>query len=206
MKIADIRIETERLILRPPRAEDFDGFAELQGDADAARFIGGAVTRAEAWRRFLWQPGAWLVQGFGMFGVVEKSSGLWLGQIGPWKPEGWPGNEIGYAFHPRAWGKGYATEAGIAAVDWAFANLGWDAIIHCIDPENAASQNLAKRLPCKAPANCRPRFRMSWWMCGARLSRSGTRVAPPQRPDCSAFKAGSCLPTFSVSGGLQSAG
>jgi RimJ/RimL family protein N-acetyltransferase len=142
----DIRIETDRLVLRPPRIEDFDGFAELQADAEAARFIGGHVTRAEAWRRFLWQPGAWLVQGFGMFGVVEKASGQWLGQIGPWKPEGWPGNEIGYSFHPRAWGKGDATEAGIAAIDWAFDNLGWDDIIHCIDPGNEASQRVAQRL------------------------------------------------------------
>jgi RimJ/RimL family protein N-acetyltransferase len=139
-------LETDRLILRPPCAEDFDGFAELQGDAEASRFISGPVTRAEAWRRFLWQPGAWFVQGFGMFGVIEKDSGLWMGQIGPWKPEGWPGNEIGYAFHPRAWGKGYATEAGVAAIDWALGTLGWDDIIHCIDPGNVASQNVAKRL------------------------------------------------------------
>lgn len=151
-------LETERLILRPPQAEDFDGFAEMQGDADASRFIGGHVTRAEAWRRFLWQPGAWFVQGFGMFGVIEKASGLWMGQIGPWKPEGWPGNEIGYAFHPRAWGKGYATEAGTAAIDWAFANLGWNDIIHCIDPGNIPSQKVAQRLgsakkgPGKLPA------------------------------------------------------
>jgi RimJ/RimL family protein N-acetyltransferase len=34
-------IETDRLILRPPRAEDLDGWAELMGDAEAARFIGG---------------------------------------------------------------------------------------------------------------------------------------------------------------------
>src|SRR3546814_2803885 len=124
MNPTDIRIETERLLLRPPRIEDFDGFAELQGDADAARFIGGSVSRTEAWRRFLWRPGAWLVQGFGMFGVVEKASGLWGGQIGAWKPGGWPGNEIGYSFHPRAWGKGYATEASTDAIDWAFEHLG----------------------------------------------------------------------------------
>jgi len=43
---SEIRIETERLLLRPPRIEDFDAFAELQGDAGAARFIGGQVTRA----------------------------------------------------------------------------------------------------------------------------------------------------------------
>ena len=160
MPLSDIRLETDRLILRVPCAEDFDAFAEMQAHPDAARFIGGHVTRAEAWRRFLWQPGAWLVQGFGMFGVVEKSSGLWMGQIGPWRPEGWPGNEIGYAFHPRAWGKGYATEAGAAAIDWAFANLGWDDIIHCIDPGNIASQNVAKRLGSlmKGPGKLPPPF------------------------------------------------
>jgi RimJ/RimL family protein N-acetyltransferase len=160
MPLSDIRIETDRLILRVPRAEDFDAFAEMQAHPDAARFIGGHVTRAEAWRRFLWQPGAWLIQGFGMFAVVEKSSGLWMGQIGPWKPEGWPGNEVGYSFHPRAWGKGYATEAGTAAIDWAFANLGWDDIIHCIDPGNIASQNVAKRLgsTMKGPGKLPPPF------------------------------------------------
>src|SRR3546814_16188998 len=94
----DIRIETERLLLRPPRIEDFDGFAELQGDADAARFIGGSGSRKAAWRRFPWQPGAGLVQGFGLFGVVEKASGLRVGPIGPWKTAGWQGHESGYPF------------------------------------------------------------------------------------------------------------
>lgn len=146
MGIADIQIETERLLLRPPRIEDFDRFAELLADANACRFIGGQQPRSAAWRRFLQQPGAWLVQGFGMFSLIDRDSGLWLGQLGPWRPEGWPGNEIGYSLHPDAWGKGYATEAGVAAIDWAFARLGWDEIIHCIDPANLASQNVARRL------------------------------------------------------------
>jgi RimJ/RimL family protein N-acetyltransferase len=94
-------------------------------------------------------PGAWAIQGFGMFSVVEKSSGQWIGQTGPWKPEGWPGNEVGWAFHPSAWGKGYATEATVAAVDWAFANLGWTDMIHCIAPANRASQALAQRIGSK---------------------------------------------------------
>jgi RimJ/RimL family protein N-acetyltransferase len=138
-------LETGRLILRPPRIGDFERYAELLGDAQAARYIGGQLPRAAAWRRFLQMPGAWAVQGFGMFSVVEKASGRWVGQIGPWKPEGWPGNEIGWSFHPDAWGRGYATEAGAAAIDWAFDNLGWDDIIHCIHPENRASQRLAER-------------------------------------------------------------
>ena len=65
------------------------------------------------------------MQGYAMFSVVEKASGLWIGQAGPWQPEGWPGTEVGWAFHRSSWGKGYATEAATAAIDWSFANLGW---------------------------------------------------------------------------------
>ncbi len=139
-------LETERLILRVPQAGDFERYAELMADEDAVRYIGGYMPRAAAWRRFLQMPGAWAVQGFAMFSLVEKSSGRWLGQLGPWKPEGWPGNEIGYSLHRDAWGKGYAKEAAIAAIDWSFANLGWSDIIHCIDPDNQASIHLAERL------------------------------------------------------------
>jgi RimJ/RimL family protein N-acetyltransferase len=86
------------------------------------------------------------VQGFAMFSVVDRASGEWLGQVGPWQPEGWPGTEVGWALHRRAWGRGYATEAATAAIDWAFDALGWTEVIHCIDPANAASQRLAARL------------------------------------------------------------
>ena len=139
-------LETERLILRVPQAGDFNRFAELFADEEAARHIGGHMPRAAAWRRFLQMPGAWLVQGYGMFSLIEKSSGKWLGQLGPWQPEGWPGTEIGWSLHPDAWGKGYATEAGRAAIDWAFNALGWREVIHSIDPDNVASIRLAERL------------------------------------------------------------
>ena len=143
------RIETERLLLRLPQREDFDRYADMHADADTARFIGGALSRGAAWRKFLQMPGAWAVQGFAMFSVVERSTGRWLGQVGPWQPEGWPGTEIGWAFHRDAWGNGYATEAGHAAIAWAFEHLGWTDVIHSIDPDNAASQTLAARLGSK---------------------------------------------------------
>ncbi|HZH43112.1 MAG TPA: GNAT family N-acetyltransferase [Lysobacter sp.] len=146
MVLDEIRLETERLVLRVPRAEDFDRFAELLGDEEAARHIGGHMPRAAAWRRFLQMPGAWLVQGFGMFSVIDKASGRWLGQTGPWRPEGWPGNEIGWVFHMDAWGQGFAREAATAAIDWAFERLGWRDIVHCIAPANVASQKLAERM------------------------------------------------------------
>jgi RimJ/RimL family protein N-acetyltransferase len=146
LSAAQPRIQTERLILRLPRIEDFERYAELKAHEEATRHIGGVQPRHAAWRQFLQMPGAWAVQGFAMFSVIEKSSGRWLGQLGPWQPDGWPGTEIGYAFHPDAWGKGYAVEAGVAAIDWTFGTLGWREVIHCIAPDNVASQNVARRL------------------------------------------------------------
>ncbi len=139
-------IETQRLLLRVPEIGDFERYAELFGDPEAARHIGGAVQRAAAWRRFLQMPGAWHVQGFAMFSVLDKRTGEWLGQAGPWQPEGWNGTEVGWSFRRACWGRGYATEASRAAIDWAFEALGWDEVIHNIDPDNEASIRLAERL------------------------------------------------------------
>ena len=145
MSTAQIQLETERLILRVPRIEDFDRYAEMLAD-ESARFIGGPSVRGDAWRRFLQMPGAWALQGFAMFSVIEKASGRWLGQAGPWYPEGWPGTEVGYSFHPDARGKGYCTEACVASMDFAFDSLGWADVVHTILPDNAPSQAVAKRL------------------------------------------------------------
>jgi RimJ/RimL family protein N-acetyltransferase len=139
-------LENERLILRPPAAEDFDAWAAFAADAEAARFLGGAQPRPVAWRSMMTMAGAWAVQGFAMFSVIEKSSGRWIGRLGPWRPEGWPGAEIAWGLAREAWGKGYATEGAAAAMDWAFDNLGWDEAIHTIDPDNIGSQAVAKRL------------------------------------------------------------
>jgi RimJ/RimL family protein N-acetyltransferase len=141
-----IRIETDRLILRPPRLEDFDGWAANMADEEAAHFIGGYQPRAAAWRNFLVMAGAWQMQGFAMFSVIEKASGRWIGRLGPWQPEGWPGTEVGWGLAREAWGKGYALEGAAASIDWAFDHLGWTDVIHSIDRDNLASQALARRL------------------------------------------------------------
>lgn len=140
------RIETARLLLRPPQREDFDGYVGMIGDPQAAQFIGGVQARSTAWRSFMTMVGAWHMEGFAMFSVLEKSSGQWLGRVGPWQPEGWPGTEVGWSLHRAAWGKGFAAEAAVAAIDWAFEHLGWDEVIHTIHPDNHASIRLAERL------------------------------------------------------------
>ncbi|MFI4934430.1 MAG: GNAT family N-acetyltransferase [Caulobacterales bacterium] len=139
-------LETERLILRPTAPEDFEPWAAFMADEVAARHLGGAQPRSSAWRGFMTVAGAWAMEGFAMFSAIEKASGRWVGRLGPWRPANWPGTEVGWGVVRDCWGKGYATEGAIAAIDWAFDTLGWDEVIHCIDPANLASQNVAKRL------------------------------------------------------------
>ena len=154
----DLQLETPRLLLRLPIVADLDPWAEMMADEEAARFIGGVMARSVSWRGLMTMIGCWHANGFGMFSVIEKSSGRWIGRLGPWQPEGWPGTEVGWAIVRDCWGKGYAPEGAAIATDWAFAHLGWTDVIHSIDPANVASQVVARKLgsrnlgPGKLPA------------------------------------------------------
>jgi RimJ/RimL family protein N-acetyltransferase len=139
-------LETDRLLLRPPVEEDLDGWASLMADPESSRFIGGPLPRESAWRGMAAMAGSWSLKGFGMFSIVEKASGQWIGRLGPWRPEGWPGTEVGWGLLRSAWGKGYATEGAARAMGWAFDTLGWEEVIHCIAPDNAGSIAVAERL------------------------------------------------------------
>ena len=144
--IEDLRLETPRLVLRPTRLEDLEAWTAMFQDDETCRYIGGVQPPSLAWRSFMTMFGAWRAQGFAMFSVIERASGRWIGRCGPWCPPGWPGTEVGYSFAREAWGRGYATEAAIAATDWAVHALEWTDIIQTIDPANLPSQRLAARL------------------------------------------------------------
>jgi RimJ/RimL family protein N-acetyltransferase len=139
-------LETERLILRPVAAEDYEPMAAMHADERVMQFLGGVQPRSVAWRSFLGMAGAWTLQGFGMFSVIDRQTRAWLGRVGPLHPEGWPGTEVGWALVQNAWGRGYAVEAATAAMDFAVESLGWTDIIHCIADENRPSQRVAQRL------------------------------------------------------------
>jgi RimJ/RimL family protein N-acetyltransferase len=143
-------IETERLRLRRWRESDIAPNTQMLSDADTARFItsdGKPVTdEFVGWRNSAIMAGHWALHGFGMFVVEEKSTGIFVGRVGPWLPRGWLGFEIGWGIAREFRGKGYAVEAAQASIDWAFTIFEIDRIIHCIDRENLASQAVARRL------------------------------------------------------------
>jgi RimJ/RimL family protein N-acetyltransferase len=141
-------IQTARLILRGFEERDLDAFAAMQADAEVMRFISptGPRTRDVTWRDMAQAIGHWALRGHGLWALEEKGTGAFLGRVGIIRPEGWPEIELAYSLARGAWGKGYATEAGRAALDWAFAALGVARIASFIAAENLASQAVSRRL------------------------------------------------------------
>lgn len=137
---------TQRLMLRAPNAGDFEDWAAFHADEVTMRFLGGVQPRSVAWRGLCGMAGAWSIRGYSMFSVIERATGRWVGRIGPHYPDGWPGREVGWGVARAFAGKGYAHEAAVATIDYAFDVLGWDDVMHIIDPENAPSIALARRL------------------------------------------------------------
>ncbi|HTQ78389.1 MAG TPA: GNAT family N-acetyltransferase [Thermoanaerobaculia bacterium] len=142
-------LTTERLRLRSFRASDLDDYAALNADWEVLRHLGGG---AEPWdrprssRHLAFLLGHWHLWGSGTWALEHKESGTFLGMVGFFEPEGWPGFELAWVLARSAWGKGYATEGARAAMDYAFTVWKRDHIISLIAPENRASIRVAERL------------------------------------------------------------
>jgi len=138
-------IETERLLLRRPSADDLPGLIEVHAHPEVERFMG-------AWREH--EAGSWLervdrcwnVHGYGRLVVLEKLTGALLGRSGLHWFDDLGEVELGWALRREAWGRGYASEAARAGLGWAFGDLGHPYVTSRIEPANERSINLATRL------------------------------------------------------------
>ncbi|MGC9368152.1 MAG: GNAT family N-acetyltransferase [Paracoccaceae bacterium] len=139
------RLETERLILRAPTLQDFEVFADFYA-SERASFVGGPLDREGSWRMLAMEIGHWQLAGFGRWIVETRDGGATAGLVGLFCPEGWPEPEIGWDLFSGHEGKGYATEAGAAARNYAYDVLGWDTAISLVKPANVASARVAERL------------------------------------------------------------
>ncbi len=146
-------IETERLTLRHFRTDDLDAYAETMADPEVVRHLGGEPNdREDAWRKLLTGAGMWSLLGIGMWGVERRSDRRLIGHLGffdfqrDMKPSIAGEPEMGWIFNPKAQGRGYATEACQAALDWFDRTQPPMSIPAIIAPKNAPSMRLAERL------------------------------------------------------------
>jgi RimJ/RimL family protein N-acetyltransferase len=142
---------TSRLRLRAFAPNDIDAYATMMADPDVTRHLGEGkpLSRPEAWRQMSMFLGHWMLRGFGIWAVEELATGAFLGRIGCFEPEGFPGFEIGYTLARPAWGRGYAREGAAAALQYARETLGRTEIISIIRPANLASIRVAEALGAK---------------------------------------------------------
>lgn len=144
-----VELTTRRLVLRPLAAEDFAAWAAMYADAEFARVFGlpEPLGAEDAWRAMALQIGHWGLRGFGMWAVAERGAPRqFLGRVGFFQPEGWPGFELGWALSPAVWGRGYATESALACLEHAFTTLGRERVISLVSPENPRSAAVARRI------------------------------------------------------------
>jgi RimJ/RimL family protein N-acetyltransferase len=153
-------IQTERLLLRLPEPRDVDGLAEALGDPEVVRYLSGVTrSRDETLDVIDRMLGHWDRYGSGLFSIERQEDGAVLGRVGflVWDPQTWEHGlraeldgpletEIGWTLARRHWGRGYATEAALAARDWAHRELAPPRLISLIHPENLRSQRVSEKL------------------------------------------------------------
>jgi RimJ/RimL family protein N-acetyltransferase len=148
-----VRLETARLILRAHRPDDFEAHFAMWADPLVYRFITGKPgTREECWSRMLRYAGHWNWFGHGFWAVEDKSTGAFIGELGfadfhrDIEPplNGRP--EMGWVFASGYHGKGYGSEAAIAAAVWGDTHLASRETICIMAPENLASLRIAEKI------------------------------------------------------------
>lgn len=148
----DRTLETDRLLLRPHRLEDFEECLATWSDPEVARFVGGRpFSREEVWTKVLRYRGHWELNGFGFWVLREKKTDRFVGEAGfmdfkrDMVPSFGSAPEAGWVLAQWAWGKGFATEAMRAALAWLEAHRGKERTVCMIQPANQASIGVARK-------------------------------------------------------------
>lgn len=138
-------LETERLVLRCPRIEDFEAYSAFRA-SDRAVFVGGPHKRFQSFDKLGEIIGHWHLRGFGRWMVADRETGEPLGVVGLMHPDDWPEPEIAWSVFEAGEGRGIAYEAALASRSYAYDVLGWDRVISCVSADNTRSLALAKRM------------------------------------------------------------
>jgi [ribosomal protein S5]-alanine N-acetyltransferase len=156
-----LRLETERLLLRPLSLDDLDHFAAFYADPEVMRYLGAGRTlsRDETEQSLRRMFRSFDVDGFGQLAVERREDGELIGRCGflVWDAEaltptteteatGPTELEVGYTLGRDFWGQGYATEAATAVRDHGLGPMGRSRLIAFIRHENHASARVAEKL------------------------------------------------------------
>jgi RimJ/RimL family protein N-acetyltransferase len=140
-----MELRTDRLVMRPVRDADLADLIALQADPTVLRWFGPA-TREELAEWIAGARRSWEERGHGRAVTFSRDDGAFLGRGGL---RHWPQFdevEVGWTLTAAARGRGIATEAGRAWLEWGLRELDVPYITAMIDPGNTASIAVAERL------------------------------------------------------------
>jgi RimJ/RimL family protein N-acetyltransferase len=144
-------LTTDRLVLRPFAPDDLDELAVIHAEESFWWYPLRAAMSKEETAGFLERViGRYGSDGFGIEALIDRATGSLIGWAGlavpHFLPEILPAVEVGWRLARAQWGRGLATEAGAAAVDFGFTSGGLSRIVSIYEPENAASGRVMDRL------------------------------------------------------------
>ncbi len=141
------RLETERLILRPFQESDLGELALINRDPDVRAFAdSGVKDREQTKQRLDVVLEHWRKHGFGLWAVILKAEGRFVGWCGVGYFHGVGDAELSYTLAKPYWGQGLATEATRAVVDHAFRQLGLPRILAHARTQNTASHRVMEKI------------------------------------------------------------
>jgi [ribosomal protein S5]-alanine N-acetyltransferase len=142
-----MHMETTRLILRRPRLTDAPALFEFLGDTEAMRHTHADPSLRACRRRIAVHEWQRRRNGYAPWTIIAKASARIIGwgglYVDPFDP-GW-GVEIGYFFHPAAWGHGYASELVAACTKVADEELRLPEVRAFAHLENTASRRVLEK-------------------------------------------------------------
>jgi RimJ/RimL family protein N-acetyltransferase len=138
-------LQTERLTLREYRREDFDLFADHLANSESSAYL-GSVDRQTAWRIFSSHAGLWVIHGAGWWALEDKQTGQLVGNVGAFFREQSTVMEIGWNAYQAFWGRGIASEAAAAVLNYAFEVRREPKVRALITSGNESSRRVAERL------------------------------------------------------------
>lgn len=139
------RIETDRLVLRAPRLEDWATLEPIW-TTERGAYIGGPMSAEDAWLDFCQCVASWALRGIGWLTITQRKDSTVLGLVGVGQEYGDPEPEIGWMLTEEAEGHGYATEAAQAFLPLALKIVGSGKLVSYINRDNTASRRLAEKL------------------------------------------------------------
>jgi len=154
LRMNSFQIETENLILRHLKPSDLERMYELDSNPIVHKYLGNKpnTSKLQSEKDIAFNIQQHIDRGIARWAAIEKSSGEFIGWSGLRLNNDLTFNnktnfyDVGYRFIPRYWGRGYAAESSIVALDYFFNTMNKDLLVGVAEVKNIASNRVLGKI------------------------------------------------------------